>query len=240
MAWTSIIAFWGAITGTISILLQLRSFLRDRPSIVVSTRLGVGVDRKFEVLAVNHGRRPIYTDALLVEFRADLESGERSWREECREPLTQRELKEGEGATFYVDELLLEFGDEYQFIHRVGVRDKTGKVWWSKSRTGERALLASPGVRLLLRHYETEGRGELYLFKEYGWGYTLEHSGEQDVGQRYWSKGRAVSAFNRKKKTLLEASTRDRSQASTGAANGNSAQPEPQPDRNRASHGPAG
>lgn len=78
------------MTGTVGILLQLRNFWRDRPSVMVSVRLDNLTDsgRRFEVVVANCGRRPVFTDSLVFEFRR-MEwrpaSILHTWRDECRE-----------------------------------------------------------------------------------------------------------------------------------------------------------
>jgi hypothetical protein len=149
MSWTAILATWGAITGTIGILLQLRNFWRDRPYIVVSAMLNNLINdsrRRFEVRIVNCGRRPVFTDSVIFEFRKIVWQPTRTvrrWREEHRDSAAQRELKENEPASFYPSEVLLEFGDDFAAVHRVGVKDTTGRTWWSRRSIGERALFGA-------------------------------------------------------------------------------------------------
>src|SRR5258706_8554719 len=113
MSWTAILATWGAITGTVSILLQLRNFWRDRPYVVVSARLNNLIDdsrRRFEVRIVNCGRRPVFTESVAFEFRKlgwRPTRTLRTWREEGTDSATQPGLKEKEPASVYPSAMLL-------------------------------------------------------------------------------------------------------------------------------------
>src|SRR5258706_16295327 len=105
MSWTAILATWGAITGTVSILLQLRNFWRDRPYVVVSARLDNLVDdsrRRFEVRLVNCCRPPVFSDPVGFWFRGPGGRPTRVLRrrgEEGRDSATPGGVKEKEPAS---------------------------------------------------------------------------------------------------------------------------------------------
>jgi hypothetical protein len=207
------IAVLGAVTGTAALLIHLRNFLKDRPRMLVRTLLGASErssDRRFEILVSNVGRRPLSTEAVLIEFR-DTVSAERKakrrFHEEYRNEKVQRELKEAEGVTFYLEDLLPAFWEyEHHEIYRVGVRDRSGKVWWSRRRTGEYAEYEDrAAIRVAeaeLRPYPDSPYSETLLLLKRRRGYEVLSTDKRVGSQRYRLRWQALRAFKREKETI--------------------------------------
>jgi hypothetical protein len=197
MSWLHHVAIWGALTGTVSVLLQIRAFWRDRPRIMIRARLG-SEGRRFEVIAVNIGRRPVYSESLMVEYQ--LRPKGPRFIEEFRQESTQLELDEGEGANFYLGDFGDWAGDNYELVYRVGLLDKTGRTWWSMRRIGEKLAIAKD-EGYVLEEYKTDN-SHLALFKV-RFGYIVLYFGEPEVCKRYFLQWRAAKAFDRMKRKYL-------------------------------------
>jgi hypothetical protein len=187
------LAWWGAVTGTIGILLQLRAFLHDRPRLKVTARLHLFADsgRQLEITVVNRGRRTLYTDSVVIERRVTLgfpARGVRRVSEECRESSTQRELKEGEGFSLFLADLDTDFeAYDVSSIFRIGIVDRTGKKWWSREALGEQVLFSAGGSYSIWEEDLGGNRGQLILFRDRR-GYSVAHwepSGPPAKEQKY-------------------------------------------------------
>lgn len=206
MTWTSIVAIWGAVTGTIGILLQLRAFFHDRPrlKVAVSRRL---VSDHLEIEMVNLGRRTIYTDAILLVRERPWKfprRGVQRWEEECREASTQMELKEGEGVSVSLAKLETDLAaGEVCSLYRVGVVSCTGKVWWSPRAVGKKALFADGGGYSLWDVELENGKGQLILYRS-SKGYSIAHwrPGAAELNWRYPFLWLALLAFKRRWRKL--------------------------------------
>lgn len=213
--WDKALATWGAVTGTAALLVHLRNFLKDRPRMRIRTRLGNSsrpLGQRFEIDASNIGRRPISTEAILIELRDTLTiEGEATrhspLQEECRGEVAQRELKEGEGVTFYLNDLLSTFWDykDHQ-IYRVGIRDRSGKVWWSRRRTGEQscyeARAAIEIAKAEFRPYPDSPYSITLLMLKGQRSYTVVSTDEKQGRQQYRFRWQALRAFEREKAAI--------------------------------------
>lgn len=214
---TLAIALWGAVTGTIGILLQIRAHLKDRVRLRVSMSWHLRSSTENggpRATAVNIGRRPVHPESVLVRLRPpseDLEGGVAP--EDCLQEFSIDEsntaLHEGEALQVWLEDHL-PLRDIPHLVERVGVRDTTGKVWWSKRRAGVRAL-RDARVSILLtsvtvENPEPEGSVELMLFQDRN-GYTLIErrtldSRVQESTAGYRLRWLALSAFRRRRRAL--------------------------------------
>jgi hypothetical protein len=207
------IAIWGAVTGTAALLVHLRNFLKDRPRVRVRTLLRTSErssNEQFEILASNIGRRPISTEAVLIQVRDTVSARRKARRphqEECHSEIAQRELKEGTGVTFRLNDLLPTFWEyEYHEIYRVGVRDLSGKVWWSRRRTGESSSYEARKqievAKAELRPHPDSLCSEVLLLLKDRRGYALVSTDKRIGSQRYRLRWQAIRAFERENEAI--------------------------------------
>lgn len=207
------IAIWGAVTGTAALLIHLRNFLKDRPRVRVRTllrTLNSPPDERFEILVSNIGRRPISTEAVLIDLRDTVSAKRKTKRpslEECHSELVQRELTEGAGVTFRLSDLLptfWEYGNHE--IYRVGIRDHSGKVWWSRRHTGEYSLYEArvqiEVAKAEFRPHPDSLHSEILLLLKDRRGYTLVSTDKRIGVQRYRVRWPAIQAFEREKEAI--------------------------------------
>ncbi|HEX8310655.1 MAG TPA: hypothetical protein VF614_05010 [Chthoniobacteraceae bacterium] len=142
MQWTDILAFWGALTGTIALSIQAWQHWADRADLRLIPRLIFTADETgqprldFTIEAVNHGRRAISIETAGIEFPDSFEGlplGSSKAQNElivfnsetdggCRH-------LEGDGKkfTFGMRDFPREFLKELHPIARAFVRDTRGK-----------------------------------------------------------------------------------------------------------------
>jgi hypothetical protein len=211
-----LMAVWGAATGTVALLIHLRNLRKDTAKVRVSTRLddsAKSLDR-LEVDVVNLGRRPIHIEAVSVQVTDKVGKRRSQSQEVCRGDNVRRELKESEGVTLCIDDLLPEYRQyDYYQIYRVGVRDRSGKVWWSRRKTVERSVNET-GSSICIAEAEFNPYPEsnvsvsLLMFQNCK-GYVMVYPEEGswrffNRSQQFRTRGPALRAFNREKLVLEE------------------------------------
>lgn len=179
------IALWGAFWGTISILLQILTFWRGRPRLQVSLEYklpeltGSGLEAKI----ANPGTRSVSFEELLVRFRNySLKDSVSKDRLECASNCEMEiTLGEGQAKKIWLD-------NRFEtppgcLIDQLGVRVHTGKIWWTKKRSAEKALSKHPYLSTLVEEISPPDiRGEGWSVKIFltADGYALDEEARRE------------------------------------------------------------
>jgi len=183
---TLLIAVWGAVTGSLSIILAVLRYSKDRVKLFVSPRFSFSFSgvklpptASLEVQVVNSGRRPTTLTALLGERRhRGLPLRWREWR--VPKPFylkwdLAKELGEGKLLTIRLGSKDLPPDCGFRDLNRIIVKDHRGRFWRSKTSFGQ--------VRL--RQYEDAIEAENQTITGSVSGRVAEIRLYQ-VGSKYW------------------------------------------------------
>ena len=146
---TFVIAVWGAITGTVAIVLQVLQYRADRSDLRISAHLSSAVDRQrpaarlvFEIDAVNHGRRPVSIREAGIQLppsEEPLEPGVLARTSHVRifESSAARSvtLAEGDRHCFRIDPFSVETARKLPYHATAFVEDTLGRRYTSKFYT---------------------------------------------------------------------------------------------------------
>ncbi len=136
---TLIIAIWGAITGTIALLLKYLDTLKDKPSLNIQPEFIFSFPLpnivNFNVKIVNDGKMPtvlnyIYTTRKRKTFKEYFSKKEKIYLFFNLE----KEIGSGELKKYYVDRESLNKKVDLKDVEKVVVTDLKGRRWKSKSK----------------------------------------------------------------------------------------------------------
>jgi len=156
---TLYLAIWGALTGTIGLLIRLRDMLKDRGSLKIEVCHEPGHEEDLGLYAEisNLGRRPLSMRKIVIYY-----SSPETFR--LHDPQTmvvslgqeERRLVEGSTHRLKLGDYLSVADWQPSIIERLTVHDSQNRVWRSKRRVGERALMQSrfAGFSILLKARE--------------------------------------------------------------------------------------
>ena len=155
---TLVTAIWGAITGTVAIILRIRDASRDKPILLVQPQFeysgGFDLPHKIalQVDVTNIGRRPTTLDAVFALYRPSkvwqipiwwFRRRGKIWLASSRSSQQLPEaIGEGKHTTFYFNENRIWPTPEFDPMNlgRIIVQDKAGRKWKSTIRFGQRRL----------------------------------------------------------------------------------------------------
>ena len=153
---TLVTAIWGAITGTVAIILRIRDASRDNPRLLVQPQFeysGFDLPHKIalQVAVTNIGRRPTTLDAVFALYRPCkfwqipvwwFRRRGRVWLASSHSKSLPETIGEGGHTTFYFKEDRIWPAPEFDpmNLRRIVVRDKAGRKWKSTTRFGQKRL----------------------------------------------------------------------------------------------------
>ena len=147
---TLAIAIWGAVTGSIALILESKKFKKDRAILVVKPRFETSYHDRFPpqvsfvVSVANTGLRSAHLHELRIRIRApniwrDVKWGilRRGWVPVHEYQFSRSQLGPGQSQDFRT---AIPKGVVLNDIKRVVVIDQTGKKWKSRSRFEQRKI----------------------------------------------------------------------------------------------------
>lgn len=136
---TLIIAFWGAITGTIALWLRYKEQKADRPNLVItpSFKYGDGSPPAMSLVLkfANKGRRPVTIDSVIFQTRPPILKYFLKWYRHGKRHITvtknphPKELTEGKSGNVTITKESLPSNLNFTDFINVFLKDQTGKLW---------------------------------------------------------------------------------------------------------------
>lgn len=183
---TLITAIWGAITGTIALLLRARDSSKDRPILIVKPEFEFTNDFDYPPSSValnltvtNIGHRPTTLDQVIAIYRAPHISKILSWLRDrqrtmylshYRDRQSSQTVEPGKHVELRFGNSRLTPSDQHDPIqlNRIIVIDKAGRIWKSPRKFGQRILQIQRSAKLIqTTDLETEAPKKSYSIRIY-------------------------------------------------------------------------
>lgn len=185
LEWVTLItAIWGAVTGTIALIMKFREDMEDKPNLLIQpqfefTGFKLPLDiNHLKVTETNIGHRPTTLDATYVIFRPRNFLLRLVWKIQKKGKVWittpykfEQTISEGRHIDFYIspEKIWKPEGLDLIDLERIVVKDKAGREWKSKNEFGQKELKLNSLVEIVesafIQSFDPKKEFEIYLFR---------------------------------------------------------------------------